>query len=49
MKNCTVQIIRNEPYKRKIDWYDFDDYRIAIALCNLLDNIENVEKCHKEY
>ena len=38
--NCTVSVKRND----KTVTYHFDDYRVAQAIINLLDNIRFVRK-----
>ena len=39
MKNCEVTIIQAFGENSKTIRYEFDDYRIAIALANILDNV----------
>ena len=39
MKNCEVIITQNHANGTVHTKYQFDDYRVAQALCNLLDNV----------
>ena len=39
MKNCEVIITQNHANETVHTKYQFDDYRVAQALCNLLDNV----------
>lgn len=39
MKNCEVTIIQKHSNGTVQTKYEFDDYRVAQALCNLLDNV----------
>ena len=43
--NCQIDISMMTVGKTKIKTYSFDDYRVAQAICNLLDN---VAECNKE-
>ena len=47
--NCTVIIERIDGKKIKQDLFWFDDYRVAIALSNILNNINDVHCNHNEY
>lgn len=48
MKNCTILIEQSEGNKVKSSVYRTDDYRIATALCNILNNVGNMEIEHDE-
>ena len=39
MKNCEVTIIQAYGDNAKTIRYEFDDYRIAVAIANILDNV----------
>lgn len=39
MKNCEVTIIQNHSNGTVQTKYQFDDYRVAQAICNILDNV----------
>ena len=39
MKNCRIIIEQNEGDERNTNIYELDDYRIATAICNILDNV----------
>lgn len=47
--NCTVVIEIKEDNHIQQNCYQFDDYRVAVALCNILDNVNNVTKTHNLY
>lgn len=44
--NCTIVVEQKDSFLNKIstDIYTFDDYRIAVAIENLLANMEVVQK-----
>lgn len=43
-KNCTIIITQTTGKHTSIIKYKFDDYRVATAICNILDNIRDTEK-----
>lgn len=42
--NCTIIVEQKDSYKMTTNIYTLDDYRVATAICNILDNVENVNK-----
>ena len=44
-KNCTIIVIQNSGKHNTTNIYNLDDYRVATAICNLLDNTRYTE-CH---
>lgn len=40
--NCTILIEQKEGDTIRQNIYQLNDYRVAQAVCNILDNIENV-------
>lgn len=44
--NCTIVVEQKDSNKITTAIYTLDDYRVATAICNILDNVENV---HKDY
>ncbi len=39
-KNCKITVMTNS----KVTTYTFDDYRVAVAICNLLDNVAEINR-----
>ena len=39
MKNCEITIIQRLSNETRETKYHFDDYRVAQAICNILDNV----------
>lgn len=46
--NCSIIVTQNDKNLR-IATYTFDDYRVAQAVCNILDNVNNVHKEYEQY
>lgn len=46
--NCEIIVYQKDGENIKEHKFDFDDYRVAIAICNLLCNIENVRTSYYE-
>ena len=44
-KNCTIIVIQNSGRHNTTNTYHFNDYRVATAICNILDNNRFTE-CH---
>ncbi len=44
--NCTITVEQQEGNYLRQNKYTFDDYRVARAVSNLLDNINNVKVKH---
>lgn len=44
VKNCTITITQNMGKHVSINTYKLDDYRIATAICNILDNVRYAER-----
>ena len=44
VKNCTITITQNMGKHVSINTYKLDDYRVATAICNLLDNVRYTER-----
>ena len=44
IKNCTITITQNMGKHVSINTYKLDDYRVATAICNILDNIRYTER-----
>ena len=44
MKNCRIIIEQNEGDERNTNVYELDDYRVATAICNILDNVAEVDR-----
>ena len=42
--NCTIVVEQKDSNKITTAIYTLDDYRVATAICNLLDNVVNVNK-----
>lgn len=47
-KNCQIMVKQKDGNNIKATMFDFDDYRVATAICNLLCNIENVNVNYHE-
>lgn len=47
--NCRIVVIQKDGDNDKEYLFDFDDYRVATAICNLLCNIENVNVNYHEF
>lgn len=43
-KNCTITITQNIGKHVSINTYKLDDYRVATAICNILDNVRYTER-----
>lgn len=48
IKNCQIVVKQKDGDNINAYLFDFDDYRVATAICNLLCNIENVNVFHHE-
>lgn len=44
MKNCTIAIEQRNGKYQRTTLYHLDDYRVAQAICNILDNIAEVDR-----
>lgn len=44
--NCTIIVEQKDSNKITTAIYTLDDYRVATAVCNILDNVEHVHKDH---
>lgn len=42
--NCTIIVEQKDSNKITTAIYTLDDYRIATAICNILDNVESTAK-----
>lgn len=43
-KNCTITITQNMGKHVSINTYKLDDYHVATAICNILDNVRYTER-----
>ena len=43
-KNCTITITQTTGKHTSISTYKLDDYRVATAICNILDNVRYTER-----
>lgn len=43
-KNCTITITQTIGKHTSISTYKLDDYRVATAICNILDNVRYTER-----
>lgn len=43
-KNCTITITQTTGKHTTINTYKLDDYRVATAICNILDNVRYTER-----
>lgn len=48
-KNCTITIAQVMGEQVSINTYKLDDYRVATAICNILDNVRYTERHHNNY
>lgn len=44
MKNCTIAIEQRNGKYQRTTLYQLDDYRVAQAICNILDNVAEVDR-----
>lgn len=48
-KNCRIIIEQTEDDEGNTHIYEFNDYRVATAICNILDNIAEPAKFTKPF
>lgn len=48
-KNCTITIAQVMGKQVSINTYKLDDYRVATAICNILDNVRYTERHYNNY